>query len=390
MNRYVWLVMLLPGVVFAAEPRKVALLVGVGDYKHHASDKQLGHPPVNDVVEMGKLLKKQGFTTTVLTDADATRLAVLKTFRRLLNGQLKDGDTPNALGRNDVFYLQLNGHGIEFTATIPDDAKDPDRKNKILQPFFQTYDGKPSETDTMIPFNLLLREIGENRVRAAIVVDACREDPDPNTRGTRSGITKNSVTLPDGVSILFSCQTGELANQDLPTQKDGHGLLTRSLLAALRGDTGLADEVSWDQAVASVKKQFRKDERILATLKAAGKPQTPDSLTGSNTGDLILAVVGKAVVNAAYDLTGGKRFFHEGANGEVRLLTLFYDPGTKRYEVHVVDKAGKQRHTLKHASYVQHAAFGPDGKSIVTTSGEKTACVWDAATGKSISSYTAN
>ena len=74
----------------------------------------------------------------------------------------------------------------------------------------------------------------------------------------------------------------------------------------------------------------------------------------------------------------------------MRLLTLFNDPDTERYEVHVVDRAGERRHTLKHADSVLHAAFGPDGKSIVTASGGKTACVWDAATGKSISSYTAN
>ena len=40
---------------------------------------------------------------------------------------------------------------------------------------------------------------------------------------------------------------------------------------------------------------------------------------------------------------------------------------------------------MKHDSYVYSAQFSPDGQRVVTASDDKTARVWDAATGKALS-----
>jgi len=40
---------------------------------------------------------------------------------------------------------------------------------------------------------------------------------------------------------------------------------------------------------------------------------------------------------------------------------------------------------MKHDNYVNSAQFSPDGQRVVTASYDKTARVWDAATGKALS-----
>ena len=44
----------------------------------------------------------------------------------------------------------------------------------------------------------------------------------------------------------------------------------------------------------------------------------------------------------------------------------------------------RERLVLAHDDAVWSAAFSPDGKRIVTASSDKTARIWDAATGKPI------
>ncbi len=101
--------------------RKVAFLVGVGDYKHESRENQLGAPPVNDVREMKKVLEAAGFQVVMLTDDEATQAKVVAAFDLLLDGKLKASDSKNTLGNRDLLLVQLCGHGIQVDATDPED-----------------------------------------------------------------------------------------------------------------------------------------------------------------------------------------------------------------------------------------------------------------------------
>jgi len=46
--------------------------------------------------------------------------------------------------------------------------------------------------------------------------------------------------------------------------------------------------------------------------------------------------------------------------------------------------SGEIIHTLRHSSHVEHAAFNPSGKRVVTASWDETASIWDAKTGKKV------
>ncbi len=270
--------------------RKFAFLVGVGDYKHESRENQLGAPPVNDVREMKKVLEAAGFQVVMLTDDDdATQAKVVAAFELLLEGKLKASDAKNALGNRDLLLVQLCGHGIQVDATDPED---PEKKKK-LQPFLKVYDSKPTDTDTMVPFNAFVRKASENRVRTLFLVDACRVNADPNLRG-RSGITSRNVNLPDCISILFSCAQGQEAQQDDKVLK--HGVFTFAVLKTLRGQTGKSGKLRWGDLTTDVMKQFEEDEEILAVLNGSKKRQTPITAEGQNesTAILSLASIAKA------------------------------------------------------------------------------------------------
>lgn len=95
---------------------KKAFLVGINTYN--------GAPLngcVNDVNDMATYLKKQGFTCTILTDAQATRTNILKGLKTLVSG----------VTAGDVIYFHYSGHGSQ----VPDRNRDEkDGKDEIICP----------------------------------------------------------------------------------------------------------------------------------------------------------------------------------------------------------------------------------------------------------------
>jgi hypothetical protein len=102
-----------------------------------------------------------------------------------------------------------------------------------------------------------------------LLVDACRDDPDA-ARGSRGGITADSVRPPAGVAALFSCRAGERAFEHA---KLGHGVFFYHVLEGLKGKAKDADnEVTFAGLAAYVSRRVAKDVPVLVGGTAKQSP----------------------------------------------------------------------------------------------------------------------
>jgi WD40 repeat protein len=96
-----------------------------------------------------------------------------------------------------------------------------------------------------------------------------------------------------------------------------------------------------------------------------------------------LVLAAKAI---SYDGADGvqARFSPDGASvltATFRTERSFHEPEGGRAAARIWDAAtGKLRHELKHP-YLQHAAFSPDGRRVVTVGDDSRAVMWDASSG---------
>lgn len=90
------------GIFFAAKSRrKIALVVGIGDYRRMEKLKNA----VNDAESMASTLKKIGFTVTIVVNLKR------KQFRREVE-QFRD-----TIQRDDLVLFYFAGHGVRLEAS---------------------------------------------------------------------------------------------------------------------------------------------------------------------------------------------------------------------------------------------------------------------------------
>ena len=255
------------------KPRKVAFLVGVGKFLHDLPN--LGGAPERDVDELERVLKGHGFEVVKLTDEKAGKDEVEGRFKKLLAG---DGDRKNALGRGDVLLVAVCSHGFTFEV------------NGKTEPFVAGYDAVPNKPADMIALNGLIDASKDYGASKLFLVDACREETDPNRGQARNvGIGGTQVTLPQNTAVLFSCKKGQLSHQPESLR---HGLFTFAVLRALKGESGLRGEVTVADLVSNVGKSFRSEEFLKHV--PAGRVQTPVSASGEGD-DVALLTLGPVV-----------------------------------------------------------------------------------------------
>ncbi len=147
-----------------SQPTKWALLVGINDYRHNGKFADLDGC-VNDVQAMKALLiGKFEFpekNILVLTDAKATRAAIIAAFRRHL--------IANA-GPGDIVVFHYSGHGSQMDdvsgdesdgldeTIVPHDSRDPEGK---------VFDISDDE------INGLLRELSQKKAKITFIFDSC-------------------------------------------------------------------------------------------------------------------------------------------------------------------------------------------------------------------------
>lgn len=131
---------------------KTALCIGINDYPGTQSDLA---GCVNDANDWSKALKKRGFTTSVLLDAQATGAGIRAAMRSLL-GAAKTGD---------VVVIQYSGHG----SFVPDeDGDEPDGTDECICPHDINANGPITDDELFAIY-----DEKEKGVKLIIVSDSC-------------------------------------------------------------------------------------------------------------------------------------------------------------------------------------------------------------------------
>lgn len=255
-----------------SESQKVALLVGVGQYDKPGFEELPGAE--NDAMALGAELKKLGFDVHVLLGGGSVEnRATLANLRQKLKG------VTEPLTKKDILIVALAGHGQQLETS---DAE----KRLHVGDYFCPVNAVSGDPETMLPLDEVLSLVGSNVGRGIVLVDACRDEPDDPNRSVGSrrsrirsrGIQGRQITVPSGISILFSCAERQRAFEH-PTEK--HGLFTFCLLEELRKSEG---NVVWLSLANGVTERMASEE--IAKLLPVGRQQTP--VLASNVGRVVL------------------------------------------------------------------------------------------------------
>lgn len=146
-------------------PKQFAVLIGVENYAHPKLSKL--NYSVDDVTALAEVLKGTGYQVTLLTDDTGKKDKMLIPTRGNFEYELKRVlalcKTPE-----DKVLVAFAGHGLEFEG-----QKDV---------FFCPQDAVPLTTDlvTLISLSKVCSDLDRSFAGVKIVlVDACRNDPDP-------------------------------------------------------------------------------------------------------------------------------------------------------------------------------------------------------------------
>jgi len=205
-----------------AEPR-IALIIGNGDYA--SASLKLANP-THDADAMRRALQEAGFETIVRLNAKRIDL-----YRAVDEFAARLGRDPHSVG---LFYYA--GHGVQVEGTnylIPIDAN----VESVADLEANAYD-----------VSRVLRgmQAAQNEMNI-VILDACRDNPLPRTRGIERGLAR--MEAPSGTFIAYAAAPGHAA-------QDGavgtNGIFTGELVKAM-AEPGLPLEQVFKKVIAAVR-----------------------------------------------------------------------------------------------------------------------------------------
>jgi formylglycine-generating enzyme required for sulfatase activity/uncharacterized caspase-like protein len=209
--------------LIAAEGKRYAVLVGVENYLH----PKLREPAplkysVDDALSLAEVLKERGYVVTLMTDDTGKQAERLMPTRANIEREI--AEVLEACQPEDTVVLAFAGHGHQFQA-------EPDA-------YFCPMDARPfkEEKDSLVSINDIYRRMEHSFAGVKVIlVDACRNDPNP-ARGR--GLDADAAPPPPkGVGALFSCSAGQRAYEHDSLK---HGVFFHFVLEGLKG--GARDE----------------------------------------------------------------------------------------------------------------------------------------------------
>lgn len=221
---------MLVGLAVEAEARRLALVVGIGQYQ---SLSQLANP-VKDARAIADVLRSHGFEVSEhydLTRADF--LDALEAFRDRAKGA-------------EVALVYYAGHGMEIAG------------RDVLAPADMEVSCEPKEARRAVGLDQLFEAAGA-AVNQVVLLDSCRTDPFPQcpTRAARQGSGFRGlarVTTDQGAVLIANATlSGELAADGPPGE---HSPFAAALLERFRSSPNiyfrdLLDQVALDVKLAS-------------------------------------------------------------------------------------------------------------------------------------------
>ncbi|MFN8670262.1 MAG: caspase family protein [Gemmatimonadaceae bacterium] len=268
--------------VAARAPRRIALIVGIGDYKNFTNGGAPGESdllgPPNDVRVVRALLRGWGFDghdVRVLTDGAASRDAILASLAWVLTRASDPGD---------VVVIYFSGHGTYVRDLDGDERRfaPGDEYDEALVAWDAPRGAaRGSDTSGLISDDELRSQFIEqlHTRNVTVIIDACYSgtatrggegETYQRARGPRleraSGIDVGDARDGGRYTLLSAARATELAQEKaFPSATGGvrvHGVLTEALVQVLRG----ADRSArWDELL----------PRILERVRATGADQTP-------------------------------------------------------------------------------------------------------------------
>lgn len=326
-----------PALEGSAGSRKIALVVGVGDYKARPGGESmdLEGPPKDALRIREVLVERYGFPATnvcLLRDKEATRDQYIRAWREHL-GRANSGDTV-------VYYFA--GHGSQ-TTDFDGNADETDGMDETIL----LHDSRSGNVGDLIDdeFNTLLAEVYGKTENITVLVDACnsgtatrgvdvvggvtddaverrvepvrRTRPAPSTLGAGNGDFRPQRM--DGLVVITAAQDGTSA-----LERNGQGVFTNALLRSLeaRGDG------SWEQIMQIV-------PRWIAAQKSYQKVTFEGTLNRQVFGS---AVLDRGMSWQVIKVTGDQvRFRGPSMPGWTEGATLkVYDDTTSKHKARVL------------------------------------------------------
>jgi uncharacterized caspase-like protein len=207
----------------AAAEKRVALIIGNGDYAVAALKLD---NPVNDATAMQRALQDAGFETVVKLNVKRRDF-----YRAVSDFVAKISRDPHTVG---LFYYA--GHGVQAQGTnylIPVDAEiesDADLEAGAFDAERILHGMREAQNDMNI-----------------LILDACRDNPLRKTRGMERGLAR--MNAPSGTFIAYAAAPGQAAHDGA---RGGNGVFTAELVKAM-AEPGVPLEQMYKRVIAGVK-----------------------------------------------------------------------------------------------------------------------------------------
>jgi uncharacterized caspase-like protein len=247
----------------AAEPRKLAFVVGIADYqKDGLSNLRFAD---DDAEALQRVLRERmGFEVDALLREQATLAEFKQRWAAFL-------EKTKQLSKQDLVFVSLCGHGIQMEV---------DRDGKLVsEAFFCPYDARKTDSATLLSISELMASIERDSGSSQnlLAIDACRDDPSRGARGLDGGTVKE---LPPKLSVLFACAGGQRSYE---ADQVKHGVFTYVLLDGLKGEAAnKRGEITWGNLTAHCQSEVPlKLEELIPDLTTVQRPHLLNNLVSN-------------------------------------------------------------------------------------------------------------